>query len=196
MAAEGARRARRGGPRDALDLRQRSRSAERRTARSGRRRAAGDVAQRPAVPRAHLAQSDELGGRRRGGGGLGGARSFRTSPPEQQMLAPVGRDRALVPARSARSARRVGDAPRRRSRRARDLSEREAVHALQYAGPGTDLTLGLPPATSGSAAASTSAPAFRFTAEPADRRSVHDAAQGSRRRHRAVDEAAQLRRHA
>ncbi len=74
MAAARARRARRSWTRDRVGLRERSRPAERRTARAGEHGAAGRVQSRPSVPRADLAQSDELDGRRRGRRGVGRAR--------------------------------------------------------------------------------------------------------------------------
>ena len=133
--------------------------------------------------------------RRRGRAVVGRARVPRR-PPADAGVASVGGDRAAVPARSAGSGCRVGSASRG-ARRAHAIM----LNAKQYTrcatpGPAPALTIGLPAGHLWVSGRSTSAVGDHVRAEPADRRSVHDAAQGSRRRHRAIDQAAQLRRHA
>ena len=120
-------RARRGRARRAVDLRERSRSAERPAARSRRRRAAGRLA-RASARSASSSPATRPTGRvvAAAGAGVGGARVSRPAAGAAGAAA-VGRDRRAVPARSSRSDRRVGDAPRRRSRARARLPERQAV---------------------------------------------------------------------
>ena len=141
LAAEGAGRARRGRPRGPLGLRQRSGSAARTSrptssARCSRRRS------RMSWPfREHLAKPDELDGDR--------GRERRLGSEGVSGLADRRSGRALwdaIPGCAgsiARSHRRLGGAPRG-ARVAQRLPERRRYAALKYAGPGTDLTIGLP----------------------------------------------------
>ena len=76
----GALRARRGRPCGAVDQRERSRSPAGRAARFGERAAAGDCARGAAVPRADLAQRDQLGDRR--GSKRGWAEKIFPASPE------------------------------------------------------------------------------------------------------------------
>ena len=156
--------------------------------------AAGDRARRPPVPGADLAQPDELGGRRRRGGGVGRARLSGSAAGGTGDRA-VERDRAVVPARPTGSDRGLGDAPRR-ARRAHRSPERQAIHraALHGAGHRADHRTAAGPRLGRRTIGQRGGHPLR--AEPADRGSVHDAAQGSRRRHRALHQAAQLRRDA
>ena len=184
LAAGGARRARRGGTRGAVDLRQRSRSAEGRSPPSWSARCSRPpLAQRPAVPRAHLAQPDQLGRHRGAGAAMGGASVFPDCRADEQVAASVGRHRPAVPARSARSDRRRGRRTSRRSPRARDYLNREAVRGAELHGTGhrpDDRAAGRARLGQRTLDEPVRHP---VRAEPADRRSVHDAAQGSRGRH-------------
>ncbi len=124
------------------------------------------------------------------------ARVFPDVEPSRQVSQLWDAIGAIVPPRSSRSARRVGDAPQR-SGGAHGPAEPEAVRPrCGTRVRGTDLTIGLPPEHIWVGGRSISASGIRFRAEPADRGSLHDAAQGSRQRHRAFIEAAQLRRYA
>ena len=78
----------------------------------------------------------------------------------------------------------------------RDYLNEKRYDALKYRAPGTDLTIGLARGHAWVSGRSLTRSGHPVRAEPSDRGSVHDAAQGSRRRHGAIVEATQLRRHA
>ena len=195
VAAEGADRARRGRARGPVDLRQRSRSAEGRAARAGRRGAAGASRARSvrsaSISRATSTNWAVVAAAR----AAWAARVFPDLPPAQQVDALWDAIARLCRLDRPDPMAAWEDAPRR-ARRAPRLSERQALHraAVPRSRHRSDdracrrATVGERPLDE---------PAGHpVRAEPADRGSVHDAAQGSRRRHRALDQAAQLRRHA
>ena len=138
LAAEGAVRTRGGRARHAVDLRERSRSAERRSRPSSSARCS-----RPSHAACGRSASTSRATRPTGPSsrpparGVGGAR-IPEAAAERAGAAAVGRDRRAVPPRSPGSDRRLGSASRRARARARDYLNAKHYTALQYAGPGTD----------------------------------------------------------
>ena len=82
------------------------------------------------------------------------------------------------------------------SRRARTISIGSTTTRCAIPGPGTELTIGLPAGARLGERPHDQPIRDSVHGEPADRRGVHDPAQGSRGRHGPLDEAPQLRRHA
>ena len=125
----------------------------------------------------------------------GGPRECFPTSTRRSGCSPVGRDRALCrldrPDPVAAWETHLDALAARR-----DFLNRKQYDALSYTGPGTELTIGLPAGHLWVSGQLDQPRRHSVRAEPADRRGVHDAAQGSRGRHRAIDQAAQLRRHA
>ena len=162
----------------AVNLRQRSGSAEERTDRTRGRAAAGHSFSRSPVPGADFPERDELGGDRRGRPGLG-REIFPIDCPKMRIarlwdeisrLCRLDRPDPVA----AWNEHLEGLAARA------DCLEPSGIHALKYTGPGTDLTLGLPRShlwVSGRTASRSGIPLHR---QPAHRRSVHHRPQVSR----------------
>ena len=185
--------ARRSRARGAVDLRERSRSAEGDAGRPGRQGSTGDRARRTSVPGTHFPQPDELGRRRCCRPGVGCARVSRP-PADRADVAPVGSDRQFC--RLDRDDPIVAWESHLADLAARtEALNRKAYTALRYTGPGTDLTIGLPGRTHLGRRPVRECRRHHVLPEPANRGGVHDAAQGSRGGRRSIDQAAQLRRH-
>ena len=124
-------------------------------------RPAGDRARDAAVSRADFAQRHQLGDRRGGERRLGRKNLSRRADGRGGVAA-LGCHRAHVPARCARSARGVGNAPRQ-PRRAQRVSEQQAVLSAEVHRARAPISRSVfLTGTSGSAAAARAATAFRL----------------------------------
>ena len=140
-----------------------------------------------------LAQSHELAVVAAPAASVGGARCFPRSAPSSSCRA--------CGTRSAASAASITDPiaaweAHCRARGAHATAERQALHRVAVSRPRHRSDGRAPDGHVWVSGQIDQAAGDRLRAQPADRRSLHDAAQGSRRRDSAVDQAAQLRRHA
>ena len=192
VAADGARDARRSGARRALDLRERSGSAERLSCGSRRGRAADDRAQASARSASISPATRPTGAwslpRRR----AWAARVYPDLSPADQMTALWGAIERLCrldrPDPIAAWETHLAELAART-----DHLNTKQYTALKYSGPGNVADHRVAGRTCLGRWTLGERVGHPVRAEPADRRSLHDAAQGSGRRHRQIDQAAQLR---